>query len=260
LTDIQGKKLWIETIGDSDDPAVIFIHGLGSSLNFYQVQVEQLAKRQSSLFIIRFDTEGSGRSPLSSSSLSITSIGTDVIEILDHFKVKKATIVGHSMGGLTANWVASNYRDRIEKVILIAPVHPNAAVGGVMMIRAESVLKQGMLAVSDAIPHAAVGSSCPPVVKAFIRELLMGQQAINVAGYAAACRAIASARAPEYSLITAPVYIIAGEEDKTAPVAGCLEIQRSMTNTNKMDVLPGVGHWICIEASEIVSEKIDSYT
>ena len=83
LKEINGKKLWVEVKG-SGKP-VIFIHGLGSSLNYFHVQAEDLSAN--GFQIIRFDFEGAARSPLSG-TVSIESIAKDAIAILDHFGIE----------------------------------------------------------------------------------------------------------------------------------------------------------------------------
>ena len=107
---------------------------------------------------------------------------------------------------------------------------------------------------ANTIPTAAVGSKSTPLQRAFIRELILGQQP---SGYAALCRAIATAPAPEYAAVRAPFLLIAGEEDKSAPMDGCRHIYEHVSSKRKqMEVLAGVGHWHCIEASEDVAKLI----
>jgi len=54
--------------------------------------------------------------------------------------------------------------------------------------------------------------------------------------------------------------MIAGEEDKSAPLQGCEEIlKRIGTEEKRMVVLKGVGHWICIESPEKVSDAIANF-
>ncbi len=74
------------------------------------------------------------------------------------------------------------------------------------------------------------------------------------------CRVISSATPPNYAKIQVPVLMIAGEEDKSAPLQGCEEIlKRIGTEEKRMVVLKGVGHWICIESPEKVSDAIANF-
>jgi len=49
----------------------------------------------------------------------------DLLRWMDHHKVDKATLLGHSMGGKTAMTVASKYPERLEKLI-VADISPRA--------------------------------------------------------------------------------------------------------------------------------------
>lgn len=110
---------------------------------------------------------------------------------------------------------------------------------------------------ANAIPFAAVGSRSTALQKAFIRELLSGQ---DPKGYAALCRAIASAKASDYAAIQAPFLLIAGEEDKSASMEGCQHIFDHVSSQSKsLEVLTGVGHWHCIEAGDEVGGLIAKF-
>ena len=76
-------------------------------------------------------------------------------------------------------------------------------------------ISDGMEALADTIPNAATGSSATQVHRSFVRTLVMAQ---DPQGYASLCKVIADATAPEYSSVMCPVLIIAGAEDKTAPL------------------------------------------
>ena len=55
---VNGKELAVEVEGDG--PAVLLVHGLGGTSNFYQVQTDALVDR---FRVIRVDSAGAGRSP-----------------------------------------------------------------------------------------------------------------------------------------------------------------------------------------------------
>lgn len=101
---------------------------------------------------------------------------------------------------------------------------------------------------ANSIPNQATGSRATPLQRAFIRELLLSQ---NPKGYAALCRAIASATPSDYAAINGPFMLVAGDEDKSATMEGCHHIANLVPSHNKrMEVLARVGHWHCIEAPE----------
>jgi pimeloyl-ACP methyl ester carboxylesterase len=114
-----------------------------------------------------------------------------------------------------------------------------------------------MEAMADVIPTAATGPIATPLQKAFIREMLMGQ---DPEGYVANCRAIESAVPPKYGDVRAPMLVIAGEVDKSAPLEGCKFILEKLGSKEKrLEVLKGVGHWHCIESPEQVGALVKGF-
>ena len=90
----------VNVSGNLDGPAVIFIHGLGgNSTNF--IPVIRHAQLGETYKIITFDLEGFGLSPLSGKEVSTESYVDSVKAVLDQASVDKATVVGHSMGGVS---------------------------------------------------------------------------------------------------------------------------------------------------------------
>ena len=90
---------------DGDGPAVLMVHGLGGTSNFYQVQAQALADR---FRVIRVDSAGAGRSPVAD-GISISSHADDLAALLDQLGVSDATVVGHSMGTLVVRTLAARH-------------------------------------------------------------------------------------------------------------------------------------------------------
>ncbi|KUI64442.1 Putative aminoacrylate hydrolase RutD [Cytospora mali] len=233
---------------------VICHHGLGSSQNFYAPIAPQLTA--AGFRVITFDVTGAARSPYTQVEQSVASLADDVVGILDALAVDKAIVMGHSMGGMVASHLASEgtSKKRIHAVVLIGPVYPSEGVAKVFEKRIEIVEKEGMEPMADTIPYGAVGSAAGPLVSPFIRELLLGQ---NSAGYLSNCRVIANAKRPVYEDIKCPVLLLAGQEDKSAPLDQCRKMFEEIGSERKhLEVLEGVGHWHCIEAPIVVGEHI----
>ncbi|KAH7146254.1 hypothetical protein EDB81DRAFT_721156 [Dactylonectria macrodidyma] len=215
--EVRGKPLFVIHEGPEDATTkFVFIHGLGSSHCFYTPLVNQLAHKGYSS--TAFDTIGSGLSELrpDHESTSIHSIAQDVESIIQQTGAtpEEVIVVGHSMGAIVASELAAKLK--LKGAILIGPVLPKPALAEIFSQRIETVKKSGMEAMANIIPSAATGSKSTSTQQAFIRSLLLSQKP---EGYNSLCRAIAEAGRPSYSSAQCPLLIIAGEEDKTSPVA-----------------------------------------
>lgn len=141
--------------------------------------------------------------------------------------------------------------------VLIGPVYPNGGLAGVFEKRMATVEAHGMQALADSIPQAAVGKNASLLAQAMMRELLLAQ---DPAGYVSNCRVIVNAAVPAYSSIRVPVLILAGDEDKSAPVEDCRKMFGELgCSDKKMQVLAGVGHWHCLEAADEVARLIEAF-
>jgi pimeloyl-ACP methyl ester carboxylesterase len=228
------------------------VHGLGSSQNYYLPVVSELIKHGFRCII--FDNTGAGRSPYTHVEQSIDGLSNDTIQVLDALEAPKAILVGHSMGGIVAANLSATQSNRIVASVWIGPVYPGEHITGLFNKRIETVERDGMEGMANTIPNAALGSKASGLVKAMIRELLLGQ---DPAGYVSNCRVIAGAKPPDYDKIKIPVLVIAGEEDKSA----ALDLVKKMygeigTEEKKLVVLEGIGHWQCLEAPELVAKHI----
>jgi pimeloyl-ACP methyl ester carboxylesterase len=141
--------------------------------------------------------------------------------------------------------------------VLIGPVYPNPESAPRFQERIENVARNGMQPMADTVPHAAVGKKASPLVKAMIRELLLAQ---DPAGYISNCRVIVNAKPPDYSKISVPVLILAGDEDMSAPLEGCKKMFDEIASSEKkLEVMEGVGHWHCLEAFDEVARLIEGF-
>lgn len=232
----------------------VLCHGLGSSHNFYTAITPSLTAQN--YRCISLDTTGSGLSSYTHIEQSIHTLAVDVIDVMDALSIPKAVLIGHSMSGLTVPYLAINWPDRVSAIILLGPVLPSEDVARIFEQRISTIAARGMDAMADTVPWTALGSKARPLHKAFVRTLILGT---SPEGYISLCKVIASAYKlpPDYSKVACPALLIAGEEDKSAPLPGCERIFEAMgTEEKSMVVQKGIGHWMCVEASEEVGSEI----
>lgn len=110
-------KLFYRRLGKG--PTIIILHGLyGSSDNWYSI-----AKSLSNDFeIIIPDMRNHGKSP-HSPYMNYEVMQNDIYELMNELNLKKAIILGHSMGGKTAMFFAKYHPERISH-LLIADISP----------------------------------------------------------------------------------------------------------------------------------------
>ena len=116
---------------------------------------------------------------------------------------------------------------------------------------------EGMEPLADTVPKAATSEKSTALTRAFIRELILQS---DPKSYAAHCQAIVDAKEPDFSAVKASCLVLAGKEDKSAPLDGCQYIHDHIASSQKkLEVLEDCGHWHCVERPSEVAEKIRGF-
>jgi pimeloyl-ACP methyl ester carboxylesterase len=68
--------------------------------------------------VITFDNRGVGKSDKPDGAYSTKMMADDTVALMDHLGIKKAHVLGVSLGGMIAQAVAINYPERINKLVL----------------------------------------------------------------------------------------------------------------------------------------------
>ena len=114
------SALFYREYGSADARPLLLLHGLfGSSSNWNGI-ARRLADRY---WILVPDLRNHGRSPWST-QMSYEAMADDIAALMDDFGIRQASLVGHSMGGKAAMWLALTQPDRIRSLVVadIAPV------------------------------------------------------------------------------------------------------------------------------------------
>lgn len=117
LITANGIDLHYELEGPEGAPIVAFSNSLGTSLAMWDAQVRALSGRYRCL---RYDTRGHGRSAVVDAPTSIAELAEDLLGLLDALKIDRIHLVGLSLGGMTAQALASTHPERIDALVLMA--------------------------------------------------------------------------------------------------------------------------------------------
>lgn len=113
-------KLHYREYGSPEHPPVLLLHGLfGVSSNWMSV-VKLL---QDDYRLILPDLRNHGRSP-HQPEMDYPAMAGDLLALLDRLQLPAATLLGHSMGGKVAMWLALQRPERVRRLLVadIAPV------------------------------------------------------------------------------------------------------------------------------------------
>ncbi|WP_291337693.1 3-oxoadipate enol-lactonase [Acinetobacter sp. UBA801] len=222
-----------QTFGDAAKPALIFSNSLGTNFKMWQAQIDFF---QQDFFVICYDTRGHGASSAPQGPYSIDQLGQDVVNLLDHLNVEKATFCGISMGGLTGQWLAIHRPERFNQVVVC---NTAAKIGQEQAWndRAALVREQGLQPIAST---AASRWFTEPFIQSnatVVNNLQNDLAAGSAEGYASCCEALAKADVREQLTdITVPVLVVAGQQDPITTVADAQFMVERIANSQLFEI------------------------
>ncbi len=121
FVEIRGKKQYYLSKGNGE-PAIVFITGLGPTMDDFEAIQNKLSKTNR---VICYDRAGIGNSESYNNERTLANISSELKELLDAIGLNKPfLVVGHSRGGLIARYFADKYADKVKGLVLIEPAIP----------------------------------------------------------------------------------------------------------------------------------------
>jgi pimeloyl-ACP methyl ester carboxylesterase len=250
------------------DP-VLFLHGQPGGARDWDRVVAAIGPRAPTVAIDR-----PGWRP-GSAPTDLAGNAAAALEALDAAGAQRATVVGHSLGGAVAAWLAAEHPDRVRRLVLAAPAANCAAlvpldywlarplagelVGAPVMAGAGIVLAASgvrrrvadLLEVEEPYLEAtARGLRTPAAWRAFAADQRMLVRDLP-------------ALEERLTRIAVPTTIVAGSGDRIVPVASARSLQEAIPGA-ELVILAGAGHLLTQrqagELAEIIIGTVNGAT
>ncbi len=233
--------------GPPDAPVLVLANSLGTSMAMWDPQVSTLAQR---FRVVRFEHRGHGGSgPAPAGPYRIADLGEDVVSLLDHIGVERASICGVSLGGMVAMWLAAHRPARVDSIVLactaaeLGPPESWQERAATVRAASPSVLLDGLMGRWFTAGYL----DRDPEIGATVASMLASADA---EGYAGCCEAIgAMDQRGDLARIAAPTLVIAGADDPVTPPAAAFELQAAIPGA-ALCVLASAAHLANIEQAE----------
>lgn len=250
---IDGREVAYDLVGDG--PTVVLCHSLGGNRSLWAGQVEALAGERR---ILAYDLRGHGGSELGDEPPSMRVLAADLIALLDGLGIKRAHLVGQSIGAMTVLRAAIDAPARIRScVVLDAVDRADREWNERYEQRAAFAEREGGVAsIARDLSARSLGAGTRERKPELVESYAMTLAAVPGPGYAWACRAmIGLDLRAGLSRIDLPVLVGAGEEDELTTPAAAAEIAAAITGA-ELATIPGAGHVPCLERPVEVGELI----
>ena len=116
FAEVGGANIRYAKRGDGAE-SVLLIHGFGGDLDNWLFNIDALAENAT---VYALDLPGHGQSTKSIADPSVAGLAKTVTAFMDKVGIRKAHLVGHSLGGAIAMQVAASAKDRVKSLTLIA--------------------------------------------------------------------------------------------------------------------------------------------
>jgi 3-oxoadipate enol-lactonase len=238
--------------GPEDAPVLVLSNSLGTALEMWDAQAPALGER---FRLLRYDTRGHGGSPAPPGPYAIEDLGRDVIRLLDHLGIGRASFCGLSVGGMTGMWLAAEAPERVERLVLLCT---SALLGpkGVWDERIATATGQGMAALVEGVVERWFTPTFRQEHPEAVERMAHTLRETDPAGYAGCCAAIRDMdlrdRLPS---IAAPTLVVSGAEDPATPPEHGRLIADAVPGA-RFEVVPNAAHIANVERSERITQLI----
>jgi len=259
---IQINSRKIRYIDRGSGRPLVFIHGFGASIYCWRKNLDPISKHHR---VCAPDLPGFGYSdkPLDA-DYSIDAYADFVVQFMDKLKIKKAVLVGHSLGGGIALLTGLKYPARVHSLILLdAEAYP---------ITPPLMLRVAQSPALGSIIHRAIGEW---VVRVSLKRSFYDQSLITdrlVDAYYRPFLTENGKSAPlkllqamdfdklkelprRYRRIKKKVLILWGAEDRISRIHLAHKLKRDLRKSS-LKIIPHSGHLVQEEKPEIVNRAI----
>jgi pimeloyl-ACP methyl ester carboxylesterase len=245
FVEVAGIRLHLRDSGPKWGPALVFLHGFGSSLQTWDDWARNL---EADHRVIRYDLPGFGLTGADPSADYSDRRGIAVLlALLDRLGVVRASVVGNSMGGRIAWTFAAQNPSRTNKLVLISPdgfASPGLEYGATskapLMMRALPYVLPSFMLRDSLAPAFANADVITDGLFTRYRDMMLApgvrQAIVDRMNQVALVDPV-----PLLKAIQAPTLLMWGDKDGMIPFANSADYLRALPNAT-LAALPGIGH------------------
>ncbi|MFL6033322.1 MAG: alpha/beta fold hydrolase [Rubrobacteraceae bacterium] len=234
-------------------PSLVLINGLGFGRWGFFKQVPALSQRFAT---VTFDARG-GRDPEG----VIEGLASDVVGLLEHLGVRRAHVLGTSLGGFVAQKLALGRPDLVGRLVLVSTGHGGRGSEGMSLGAMGEMFGLGALSAKQAVRRGLEAATSeryrsenPEEFERIVEKRLSDPPSL-ASHYGQAMAGSRFDDSAEVGRIGAPTLVIHGAEDRYVPPSNARALAEAMPDA-RLRVIEGAGHLVFIERAEEVNREV----
>ncbi|MEM9098853.1 MAG: alpha/beta fold hydrolase [Pseudomonadota bacterium] len=129
--------------GPAEAPVLVLIHGLGLCRALWQPHLPALTSYR----VITYDLYGHGESGPAPGTATLTLFSDQIVGLLDALKIRRASLIGFSIGGMINRRFALDHADRLQALVILNSPHDRGPEAQALVeARAAKVRQEGRMA------------------------------------------------------------------------------------------------------------------
>ena len=255
ILQVNGIALNVQQSGEG--PAVVFIHGLSSSMELW-TGLDQAGLEGRTL--ISYDLRGHGRSEQTPGAHTLRKHTADLAALLETVGIEQASLVGHSLGAMIAVELAAARPESVRSLSLLSTTaaFPQETRNTLFEL-ASAATFGGMEGIADPLIEVtfrpAFRDANPKVVEAIRRSILSS----DAASIVAATRMVAKADLrPRLGSLKCPTQVLVGSEDSLTPPDLSHQLADAIEGA-QLHELPDCGHAAPVEQPALVTRLLAKF-
>jgi len=243
----DGCRIHYRVTGRSSAPPLLMIQGLGMDKHGWDIQRFVFSLRYR---VIALDNRGAGRSDKPTGDYDLGQMAADAVAVLDDVGVDRAHVVGASMGGAIAQFLAVLWPERVRSLTLVCTSCRNQLWRKELLASwAWDAENRGMGAMAGHAARWVIGPRSfrrlVPLV-GWLGPLGFGRSAEAFAAQVDAILAADDSLAERLATISVPTLVVVGNQDILTPRGDSEELAEAIP-TAELVVISGAAHGLMIE-------------
>ena len=236
---------------------LIMITGFTGNIKNWMFQIPAFRKK---FQVIVFDNRGSGNTDKPEGPYSAKMMAEDTVALMDHLGIKKAHMLGFSMGGAIAQEIALNFPDRINKLVLVGAWSKNNDAETGLTPELKQTMQLSAQRIPDATMSLAINKTLFRLI--FLPIMRMANRRMGTAGYPGtlgqrdACLAFNTSG--RLNLIKAPTLVMAGTKDRCIKAASSALLAKQIPNV-KLMLIENASHTVFLECRHRFNNEVLSF-